>query len=110
EIAQLCFFLSDTVYKWPNSQILASMRAQEEALATPASLDGFDNVVGWGTGSLFRSTYRLLDRPLVFLVDSEKAKWDSLAEGIPVKPPAALRELDPAHTAIVVFSCFFDEI
>jgi hypothetical protein len=31
-------------------------------------------------------------------------------DGVPVRPPSALASLDAERTAVVVFSCFYDEI
>jgi hypothetical protein len=44
------------------------------------------------------------------VVDRDAAKWGTTIEGVVVRGPSALRELDPAHSAVVVFSCYFDEI
>jgi hypothetical protein len=110
ELASIAFFLSDTVYNWPNCELLATVRANECARDDLHRLQAFDVVVGWGAGSLFRSTHRALGRELAFVVDSDPARWHTVVDSVPVAPPSALRELDPARTAIVACSCFVDEI
>lgn len=110
DVAAVAFFLSDTIYNWPNCELLAAIRATECAIGAPQGLDGFDLVVGWGTGSLFKSTQHALGRELAFVVDSDPSRWGTVVDGAAVKPPSVLLELDPARTAVVAFSCFADEI
>jgi hypothetical protein len=110
QIAQVAYFLSDTVYKWPPPQVLSWIRAHERALSGPASSAQFPSVVGWGTGSAFLATHRLIGRDLLFVVDSDPLKWGSVVDGVTVRPPSAIAGLDPAATAVVVFSCFVEEI
>ena len=110
EIAQVAFFLSDTVYKWPAPQILSWIKRHEEALGQGAALLRFSRVVGWGTGSAFQANHRLIGRDLAFVIDSEPMKWGRTVNGITIRPLSALATLDGERTAVVVFSCFHDEI
>jgi len=110
EIAQIAFFLSDTVYKWPAPQILSWIRRHEELLGQGTPLRRFSTIVGWGTGSAFQANYRLIGRDLAFVIDREPLKWGHAINGITIRPLSALTTLDGERTAVVVFSCFHDEI
>ena len=110
EIAQIAFFLSDTVYKWPAPQILSWIKRHEESLGQGAPLRRFSTVVGWGTGSAFQANHRLIGRDLAFVIDSEPMKWGHAVNGVTIRPLSALATLDGERTAVVVFSCFHDEI
>ncbi len=110
QIAQLAFFLSDVVYKWPAPQILSWIDRHERALKEAISLDRFSAVVGWGTGSAFVAHHRLIGRPLSFSIDSEPSQWGRTVDGVTVKPMSALGPLNGEQTAVIVFSCFYDEI
>lgn len=110
EIAQIAFFLSDTVYKWPAPQVLSMIRRHEESLGQGSPLRRFTSVVGWGTGSAFQANHRLIGRDLAFVIDSEPAKWGRDIDGVSIRPFSALTSLDGECTAVVVFSCFYDEI
>jgi hypothetical protein len=110
DIAQLAFFISDTVYKWPNAQLLSWIHRHEQALVQSASLGQFTTIVGWGTGSAFQAHHRAIGRELAFVIDRDPAKWGRTVEGITVCPPSAIDTLDSESTAIVVFSCFYDDI
>ena len=110
QIAQVAFFLSDSVYKWPAPQVLSWIKRHEESLGQGAALRGFSRIVGWGTGSAFQANHRLIGRDLAFVIDSNPAKWGQTIEGITVRPLSALTTLDGHGTAVVVFSCFYDEI
>ena len=110
EIAQIAFFLSDTVYKWPAPQILSWIKRHEESLGQGAPLRRFSTIVGWGTGSAFQANHRLIGRDLAFVIDSEPLKWGHAVDGITIRPLSALTTLDGERTAVVVFSCFHDEI
>ena len=48
EIAQIAFFLSDTVYKWPAPQILSWIKRHEEALGQGAVASPFLDDRGMG--------------------------------------------------------------
>jgi hypothetical protein len=109
-IAELAYFLSDTIFRFSTPQVLAWIREHEQAAAASNRLADYATVVGWGTGSAFRAAHRSLGRDLSFVVDRDAAKWGTTIEGVVVRGPSALRELDPAHSAVVVFSCYFDEI
>jgi hypothetical protein len=110
DIAQIAFFLSDLVYKWPAPQVLSWISRHEQALARPASLRPFATVVGWGTGAAFREHHRLIGRDLAFAIDSDPAKWGQVIDGVTVRPMSALNTLEGEPAAVVVFSCFYDEI
>lgn len=110
EIANILFFLSDTIYNWPTCEVQGWIRANERAGQHEGTLARFDHVVGWGTGSLFRTLHRAVGRELLFVVDSREGAWGSTLDEVIVRPPSSLRELDATRTAVVVFSCFFDEI
>jgi len=109
-IAELTYFLSDTIFRFGTPQIQTWIREHERAAARSNPLAGFSTVVGWGTGSAFRTAHRYLGRELAFVVDSDAAKWGTTIDGVEVRGPAALRDLDSAHSAVVVFSCYFDAI
>lgn len=110
DIAQVAFFLSDTVYKWPAPQLLSWIRGRERSLADPGSLARYTTVVGWGTGAAFRDAHRAIGRDLAFVVDSNQAKWGTVVDGVGVRPPSELKACDPRTTAVVVFSCFLEQI
>ena len=110
EIAQIAFFLSDVVYKWPAPQILAWIKRHEERLAQRAALRRFSTVAGWGTGSAFRANHRLIGRDLAFVIDSDPETWGRTIDGLTIRPMSAITSLDGERTAVVVFSCFYDEI
>jgi hypothetical protein len=110
EIAGVLFFLSDTIYNWPNCEIQTWISANERARQSVAALNHFDHVVGWGTGSLFKSAHRCIGRDLAFVVDSRPSTWGSIVDGVHVRPPQALLDLQPERTAVIVFSCFVEEI
>jgi hypothetical protein len=110
EIAQIAFFMADLVYKWPAPQILSWIRRHELALGQNHSLRGFSTVIGWGTGSAFKANHRLIGRDLAFVIDSEPAMWGQTINGAIVRPFSALTTLDGERTAVVVFSCFYDDI
>ncbi len=110
DIAAVLFFLSDTVYNWPNCEVQSWIRANARAAAGARPLDRFDRVAGWGTGSLFHAAHRTIGRRLDLLVDGDAARWGSTVAGYPVSDPEALRICDAADTAVVVFSCAFDAI
>lgn len=110
QIAQLAFFLADTVYKWPAPQLLAMIRRHEDSLRQGSALRRFTTIVGWGTGSAFRANHRLIGRDLAFVIDSEPANWGGVVDGVTIRPFSALMPLDGESTAVVVFSCFYDEI
>lgn len=111
--AGVLHFLSDTIYNWPNGELLRWLVANERAEATAALPQG-NRLVGWGTGARFRTLHRgvcaAVDRPLDFVVDNDPTRWGATAEGCAVRPPETLASLDPATTVIVVFSTWFDEI
>lgn len=109
EIAAVIHALSDTVYNWPACEQQAWIHAHEHAL-NASLVTTVEQVVGWGTGSLFAATHTVLGRDLAFVVDGNPARWGGLAGGYDVRPPSALRDCDPARTAVVVFSCFVDDI
>ena len=44
------------------------------------------------------------------MIDSEPAKWGDVIDGVTIRPFSALTALEGARTAVVVFSCFYDEI
>ncbi len=98
------------MYKWPAPQILSWIKRHEEALGQGAALRRFSRVVGWGTGSAFQANHRLIGRDLAFVIDSEPMKWGHTVNGITIRPLSALATLDGERTAVVVFSCFHDEI
>jgi hypothetical protein len=110
EIAEIAFFLSDIVYKWPAPQILSWIRRHEQALGQGDSLRRFSQIVGWGTGSAFRANHRLVGRDLAFVIDSDPSKWGRTIDGVTIRPLSALTTLDGERTAVVVFSCFYDDI
>jgi hypothetical protein len=110
EFAEIAFFLSDIVYKWPSPQILSWVRRHEQSVGEGPSLYRFSTIVGWGTGSAFRDHHRLIGRELAFVIDSDPAKWGRTIDGIAIRPLSALTALDGERTAVVVFSCFYDEI
>jgi hypothetical protein len=110
DLAELLFFLSDTIYNWPNCELMTALAAAERARLAAPSLDGFAHVVGWGTGSAFRSMHKLIGRRLDWVIDREAARWGTWVEGVCVRPPRSLQSQDPANTAVVVFSCFFDAV
>jgi hypothetical protein len=110
EIAQIAFFLSDTVYKWPAPQVLSWIKRHEESRGQGAALRRFSTIVGWGTGSAFQANHRLIGRDLAFVIDSEPANWGRSIDGVTIRPLSALATLDGERTAVVVFSCFYDEI
>lgn len=109
-IAELTYFLSDTIFRFSTPQVQQWIRNHERALAAVSSLSAYDVVVGWGTGSAFRSAYPHLGRPLTFAIDRDATKWGTRVDGVEVRGPEALRALDPQRSAIVVFSCYFDDI
>jgi hypothetical protein len=109
DVVAVCHVLSEVVYKWPNCQVLSWVRAFERARASHL-LDGFATVVGWGAGSLFRATHARVPRALAYTIDSNPAAWDTVVDGVPVSAPHRLDGEDPSRTALVVFSCAFDEI
>ena len=94
QIAQVAFFLSATVYKWPAPQVLSWIKRHEQSLGQGAALRGFSRIVGWGTGSAFQANHRLIGRDLAFVIDSDPAKWGRTIEGITVRPLSALTTLD----------------
>src|SRR5262249_10293672 len=110
DIAHLGFFLSDTVYKWPTCQVMSWIRSHERSLDRSEPLSRFTTVVGWGTGSLFAARGRLKRGELAFVVDSKEPRWGTSINGIPVRPPSDLSAAAEESTAVVVFSCYFDEI
>jgi hypothetical protein len=110
EIAQLAYFLCDTVYKWPAPQVLSMIKRHEESLGQRSVVRRFTTIVGWGTGSAFQANHRLIGRDLAFVIDSEPAKWGSIIDGVTIRPFSALTSLDGERTAVVVFSCFYEEI
>ncbi len=110
ELAAIAFFLSDAVYNWPNCELLATVRANEAAREAWHRLLAFDTVVGWGTGSRFTSMRPDLDRELACLVDGDPGRWQTVVGGMRVDPPSALSGFDPATTAVVVFSCYLEDI
>jgi len=110
DIAQIAFFLSDVVYKWPAPQLLSWISRHEQALRQPGSLQRYSTIVGWGTGAAFRANHHEIGRALAFVIDSDPAKWGCAIDGVLVRPLSAATSLDGECTAIVVFSCFFDEI
>lgn len=110
EIARIAYFLSDTVYKWPAPQVLSMIKRHEESLRQSSALRRFTTIVGWGTGSAFQANHRLIGRDLAFVIDSEPAKWGDVIDGVTIRPFSALTALEGARTAVVVFSCFYDEI
>lgn len=110
-IAELTYFLSDTIFRFGTPQVQTWIRAHERAAAAASNpLARYPTVVGWGTGAAFRNTHRHLGRDLAFVVDRDAAKWGTTVEGVAVRGPEALRALDPATSAVVVFSCYVDEI
>jgi hypothetical protein len=110
EIAAIAFFLSDIVYKWPAPQILSWISRHEQALGQGNALHRFSNIVGWGTGAAFQANHRLIGRDLAFVIDSEPLKWGRTIDGVTIRPLSALATLDGERTAVVVFSCFYEEI
>jgi hypothetical protein len=110
EISQLAFFLCDMVYNWPAPRVLAWIKRHEEALGRESTLRRFSTIVGWGTGTAFQANHRLIGRDLAFVIDSDAGKWGRVIDGIPIHPQSALASLDAERTAVVVFSCFYDEI
>ncbi len=110
QLAEIAFFLCDIVYKWPAPQVQCWIRAHELSLRESASVAVYETVVGWGTGSAFRSSVREIGRDLAFVVDRSPEKWGTCVEGIAIQPPSALDYLNDRTTAVVVFSCFVDEI
>lgn len=110
DIADVLFFLSDTIYNWPNCEIQTWLLANEQRRRSSIPTLDVDHVVGWGTGSLFRSTYAQIGRRLSFVIDSNESLWGTFVEGLEVKPPSALAELDPRRTVVIVFSCYLHEI
>jgi hypothetical protein len=110
DVSAVVHFLSDTIYNWPNCEVLSWVRDNERALRPTRSLDSYTVVAGWGTGSLFRATHGSLGRRLDHLIDGDAGRWGSRVETYEVHGPEVLRSLDPATTAVVVFSCAFDAI
>jgi hypothetical protein len=110
EIAQLAFFLADTVYNWPAPQILSWIKRHEEALGREAVLRRFSTIVGWGTGSAFQTNHQLIGRDLAFVIDIDASKSGRTIGGVTIRPQSALSSLDGERTAVVVFSCFYDKI
>jgi hypothetical protein len=74
EIAQLAFFMADTVYSWPAPEILSWIKRHEEALGREAVLRRFSTIVGWGTGSAFQTNHQLIGRDLAFVIDIDASK------------------------------------
>lgn len=109
-IAHLTYFMSDTIFRFSTPQVLQWIRDHERAVAAKDPLAGCDTVVGWGTGAAFRTAHAGLGRPLSFVIDRDAAKWGTVVDGVTVRGPSALRDLDPARSAVVVFSCYFDDI
>ncbi len=107
--AGVLHFLSDTIYNWPNGELLQWLAANERARAAQ-DLPAGGTLVGWGTGAQFRALHTSLDRPLDFVVDSDATRWGTTIEGCTVRSPEILATLDPSRTVIVVFSAFRDEI
>jgi hypothetical protein len=110
EIAQLAFFLSDVVFNWPAPQVSWWIRAHERASADGLALRRFQTVVGWGTGAAFKSTHQHIGRELAFVIDRDLGKRGQFVESVEVRTPDTLCDLDPRQTAVVVFSCYVDEI
>jgi hypothetical protein len=110
DLAAVLFFLSDTVYNWPNCEVQSWIRANARAVGGTRPLDRFGRVAGWGTGSLFHAAHGAIGRRLDQLVDGDAGRWGSSVAGYTVSNPEALRACDAADTAVVVFSCAFDAI
>jgi hypothetical protein len=110
EIAQLAFFMAATVYDWPAPKILSWIKRHEEALGPEAVLRRFSTIVGWGTGSAFQANHQLIGRDLAFVIDSDPSKWGGTIAGVTIRPQSVLSSLDGERTAVVVFSCFYEEI
>ena len=110
DIAKVLFFLSDTIYNWPNCEIQTWIAANERTRQKVSALDDIERVVGWGTGSQFKSAHRRIGRDLAFVVDNRPSAWGSVVEGVAVRPPQALLDFAPERTAVIVFSCFVEEI
>jgi hypothetical protein len=109
-IAELAYFLSDTIFRFSTPQVQMWIRDHERAAVASNPLARYPIVVGWGTGSAFRNAHRHLGRELAFVIDRDASKWGATIDGVQVRGPEALRELDHAQAAVVVFSCYFDEI
>ena len=71
---------------------------------------GRRKVVGWGTGSVFQTAIHRSALPLAYVVDNNPARWGTTVAGLPVHPPAALAQEDPARLLVVIFSSFAREI
>ncbi len=110
QIADVCGFVSDTVYKWPNPQMLSWIRDFEESALEPDGLAGYARVIGWGAGSLFRASHRRVPHRLEYTIDSNPEAWNTVVDGVPVVSPSRLDDEDPRAVAVIVFSCAFDEI
>ena len=67
-------------------------------------------VVGWGTGSVFRSAHFRSALPIEYLVDNNPSCWNQTVEGLPVRAPDSLRQEDPSRLLVVIFSSFTREI
>jgi len=109
-IAQMMWFLSDTIFRFPTTAAIQWIREHERALARTRALAHGLTMIGWGTGAAFQQGHRHIGRELAFVVDSDSTKWGSTVAGVPVRPPSALRELDPSAFVVVVFSQYFDQI
>jgi hypothetical protein len=71
---------------------------------------GERKLVGWGTGSVFRTTFPRSALRLAYLVDNNPRLWGTQIAGLDVRPPEALREEEPSRLLVVIFSSFAREI
>ncbi len=68
-------------------------------------------IVGFGAGGLGVQTQQLLDGVIAFFVDNEPIKWETkLEDGVPVRAPSVLKNIDPNSFAVIVCSEHYEEI
>lgn len=67
-------------------------------------------LIGWGTGSAFRSHYARTPVPLAYIIDNDAGKWGRRLQRISIDAPERLAQEDPREVAIVVYSSSFDAI
>lgn len=106
-IAEVCWFVSDLVYRWPNCQVLSWIRDYEERTVGHRSLP--TRLVGWGTGALLHSVREQLAVEPAYLVDNDPATWGTVVGRWHVRPPEALRAESP-DVGVAVFSQAFAAI
>ena len=106
-IADVCWFLSDMVYRWPNCQVLSWIRDHEHLMSHRRPLP--TRLVGWGTGALFHAVKEHLTIAPAYLVDNDPAAWGSVVGGWQVRSPEALRA-ESADVGVAIFSQAFSTI